>query len=90
MTQSAIVVANEARIRQFNMTKLTAEALRMPACIHCLNDTPNDNVTALVAVRRKKDTKIFLAIFSSFELVENSILKGSEALSATKKILINF
>lgn len=82
MAQGAIVVPNESGVGQLLGTQLAAEALRMPASLHRLNDTPNYNVATLVAERCIQDSKILLAVLASLELVEDSILERAEALGA--------
>lgn len=84
MAQGTIVVTYKSRVSQFSLTHLTAEALGMPARIHCFNNATNYDVTAFIAVRSKENSEIFFAVLASFEFIENSILKWSEALSATK------
>lgn len=65
------------------MARFTTEALWMPASCHSFDNTSNDELTALVATRGEQNMKITFTIFASFKLVENAILKGSEALSTT-------
>jgi hypothetical protein len=89
MAQSAIVVLDEPRIGQFLRTELAAEAIGVPGGLHRLNDTSDDNVTALVAVWSEENTEILLAVLAALKLVENSVLKCSEALGAPKSEVID-
>lgn len=84
MAQGAIIVPYEARVGQLLGAQLTTEALRMPARLHRLDDTPDDDFVALVAEWRVEDSEILLAVLAALELVEDSILEGSEALRAPK------
>lgn len=84
VAQRAVVVADEAGIGQFLRAQLAAEALRVPAGLHRLDDTTNDDVAALVAERRVQNPEILLAVLATFELVEDSILERAEALRTSK------
>lgn len=84
VTQRAIVVTNETRIRQLFGAQLTAEALWMPTSLHGLDDTSNYDVAALVAEWRVENSEISLAILATFKFVENPVLELTEALSATE------
>lgn len=75
-----VLVANEAAVGQLLVAQLTAEARRMPAGRHCLDDASNHEFTALVAARRKQDVEIAFAVLATLELVEDTILKGAKAL----------
>lgn len=88
MAQCTIVIANETWVSKFLSAQLATEAFRMPTCLHGFDDTSNDNVSALVAERSVKNSKIPFTILATFEFVENSVLKRAEALSAptSKKI----
>lgn len=63
---------------------MTTEALRMPACLHGLDHTTNDDVPALVAEWSIQDSEILLAVLATFKLVEDSVLKRAETLRASK------
>lgn len=85
MTQGTIIVANKSGIGQFSLAHLASEALGMPASVHCLDDTSNDNITTLITVGRKENTKILLAILATLKLIKDSVLEGPEALGTAKK-----
>lgn len=85
VAQSSIVVANEPGVRQLFRTQLTTETFRMPTGLHGFDDTPDDDVPAFVAKRSVENSEILLAVLAAFEFVENPVLEGAEALSATKK-----
>lgn len=84
MAQGTIIVPNETAIGELLGTHLTAETFRMPAGLHRFDDTTDDDVAALVAEWRIKCAKITLTILATLELVEDAILKCSEALSAAE------
>jgi len=88
MAQRTIVVPDEARIGQLLGAQLTAEALGMPRSLHSFDDTPNNDLVALVAVRRKERAEILLAVFAAFELVKDSILERPEALRTAKNGMV--
>lgn len=85
MTKCTILETNESRIGQLFVTPFTSETIRMPARCHCLNNTSNDKISAFVTAWCEKYMKITFTIFSTLKLVENTILKFSKALSASKK-----
>lgn len=89
MTQSSILISYEARVGQLFSANLAAEAFWMPAGLHCLNYASDDNVTTLVAIWCKQNTKIFFAVLSAFEFIEDPILERAETLS-TSKIVKNY
>lgn len=84
MAQGTIIVPNETAIGKLLGTHLTAETFRMPAGLHRFDDTTDDDVATLVAEWRIKCAKITLTILATLELVEDAILKCSEALSAAE------
>lgn len=91
VTECSVIVANETGICQLLSTKLTPEAFRMPTGLHGFDDTPNNDVTTLIAKRCVQDPEILFTVLASLELVENSILERTEALrAATKDITFNF
>lgn len=61
----------------------------MPVGCHRFDDTADDEFTAFIATRRKQYVEVAFAIFTSFELVENAILEGTEALGATGEMSDN-
>lgn len=83
MAKRTILIAYEATVGQLFGAQLTTEALRMPASGHGLNNTSDNELATLVATGGKQYMKVPLTVFAAFEFVENSILEGTEALSAT-------
>lgn len=80
MTQRTILIPKKAGVSQRNVTPLASKTLRMPIGSHRFDDTTNNEIIALVAARREQDVEVFLAILSTFEFVEDTILELSEAL----------
>lgn len=87
MTKCAILIAYEATVGQLFGAQLTTEALRMPASGHGLNNTSDNELATLVATGGKQYMEVSLAVFATLEFVENTILEGTEALSATESKL---
>lgn len=85
MTKSTILETNKARIGQLLVTPFTSETMRVPTRCHCFDNTSNDKISAFIAAWCKKYMKITFTIFSTLKLIENTILKLSKALSASKK-----
>lgn len=83
VAQRTVLVADEAAVGQLAVAQLTAEAVRVPAGRHRLDDAPNDELAALVAARREQHVKVALAVLATLELVEDAVLEGAEALGAT-------
>lgn len=86
VAKSTVLVANESRIRQWDIAPLAGETIRMPVGRHRLDHPTDDKVVALVTARGKQDVKILLAIFAPFEFVEDAILKLAEALGTDKTL----
>lgn len=71
------------------MAQLALETTRVPVGVHRLDDTPNDELTALDAAGRKEDMKVMFAVLAALELVEDGILgEWTEALGADKAVLV--
>lgn len=85
MAQCTIVIPDETAVSEFFGTHLTTEAFRMPARLHCFDDTSDDDVAAFIAEWCVECAEISLAILSAFKFVEDAILKCSEALGAAKE-----
>jgi hypothetical protein len=85
VTQSAIVVANEARVGEFASAQLTTEAFWMPACLHRFDDSSDDNFSAFVAEWRVQNSKVAFTVLAALEFIENSIFEASKALGAAEK-----
>lgn len=88
VAKCAILVAYEAAVGQLFGTQLTAEALRMPAGGHGLDDASDDKLAALVAAGGEQYVEIPLAVLAALELVENAILERAEALSAAENVKV--
>lgn len=84
MAKRTILIAYEATVSQLFGAQLTTKALRMPASGHGLDNTSNDELSALVAAGGKQYMEVPFAILAALELVENAILERTEALSATE------
>lgn len=85
MAKRTILIAYEATVSQLFGAQLTAKALRMPAGGHGLDNTSDNELSALVAAGGKQYMEVPFAVFAPLELVENAILERTEALSATGK-----
>lgn len=85
MTQCTILISDETTIGEFFCALLATETLRMPVGCHCLNNAADDEFVTFVAARSEQNMEIVLAILASFELIEDAVLEGPEALSAPKK-----
>lgn len=76
------LIPNEAAIGQFFVARFTAKALWMPAGRHRFDYTADNKFTAFITARCKQHVKVTFAVFASLKLIENTILKWPEALSA--------
>jgi len=85
VAQGAVLVLDEPAVGQLLGAQLAAEALRMPAGGHGLDDPSDDELTALIAAGCEKHLKVAFAVLASLELVEYAILERSEALSTSGK-----
>lgn len=90
VAQRPILIANETTIRQLLVAQLTIETVRMPASRHRLDHTANNELAAFIAARREQHLEIAFAVFSSFELVEDAILKAAEALRTSGGFTFKF
>lgn len=84
VAQCPILVTNKARVGQLLVAPLAAEAVRMPARRHRLDDATDDKVAALAAAGRKQDVKVTFAVLATLKLVENAVVELAEALGAPK------
>lgn len=85
VAQCTILISNESTVGQLLRAQFAAEALRMPIGCHRLDYATNNKFAAFIAARREQYMKVAFTIFSSFEFVEDPVLEGTEALSATEK-----
>lgn len=85
MAKRTILIAYKATVSQLFGTQLTAEALRMPASGHGLDNTSDNELAALVAAGGKQYMEVPFAVLAALEFVENAILERTEALSATER-----
>lgn len=85
VAQGSIVVANETGVSELASAQLTTEAFWMPTGLHRLDDSSDDNFTALVAEWRVQNSEVTFAVLATFKFVKNSIFEASEALRAPRK-----
>lgn len=56
----------------------------MPAGIHGLDDTPNDELATLVAAGGEQNVKVVLAVLATVKLIKHAVPELAEALRATE------
>lgn len=88
MAQRSPAVLDEPSFGQFSAAHFTQETIGMPARVHRLNHTPNDEGVAFLTARRKQHAEVVFAILSSFVLVKNTVGKFFETLGTTVKLFI--
>lgn len=91
MTRAAQVAAgvlDESDVSEHGLADITAEAVGMPAVIHGFNHTPNYKLSTLVATWSEQHLEIMFAVFSSLELIKESIWKLLETLGTDEALLV--
>lgn len=81
-------VAQKADVSEFVVADFAAEAVRMPARVHRLDHSSDDEFTASATAGRVEDVKVVFAILAPFELEEDTVWEGSEALRANEAFLM--
>lgn len=89
MAQGAVLVLDEPTVGQLLGAQLAAEALWMPAGGHRLNDSPDDELAALVAAGSEEDVEVTFAVLATLKLVKDAILEGPEALGTAGRIQLS-
>lgn len=82
--KSAPSIPNKTFIGKRTSTRFTSEAVWMPGDIHSFDDSADDESLAFGTARGKENVEVRLAVFPTFELVENSIFERLKALCADK------
>lgn len=84
--QRPAAVPQEANIGKLLAASLAKEALRVPARIHRLDHTPDDELTAFVAARRVQYVEVVLTVLASLKLEIDTIRERFQALRADKAV----
>lgn len=87
-TQVSACILHKSNVCQDLLTEVTAETLRVPAIIHCLDNTANDEFTALMAAWGKEHLEIVFTVLPSLKLIEEPLWKLLEALCTHKALLM--
>lgn len=86
VAQRPVIVLDKSLVGQLYAAILAAEALRMPAGVHCLDNTPDDKLIALAAARRKQHLKVVLAVLTTLKLIKQAVFELLKALCTTGNI----
>lgn len=78
----------EALVSEWHLAGFAAETLGVPVVVHGFNDSANDELPTLATARGKQDMEVVLTVLAAFKLVEDSIRKWAEALTANKAGLV--
>jgi hypothetical protein len=78
--QSASGTLDESGVGQRSAADLAEEAVRMPAGVHCLDHAADYELLTSVTAWCKQNIEVVFTVFTTFEFIEDSIRKWSEAL----------
>lgn len=85
VTQGSVSVTHKPAISQLLVAHCTAETSGMPRGGHCLDDSADDEFTTLAAARSEQHLEVMLAVFATFELVEQTIRERPKTLGASER-----
>lgn len=88
MAEGSASVLYEALVSKWHLAGFAAETLGVPVVVHGFNDSANDELPTLATARGKQDMEVVLTVLAAFKLVEDSIRKWAEALTANKAGLV--
>lgn len=87
-TQVSASIFDKPHVCENSLADVAAETVRVPAVVHGFDHSANDELSTLMTAGRKEHLEIMFAVFSSLELVEESLGELLETLGAHEALLV--